>query len=177
MRKCIPGLTALAGFLLVTAGETAAAEALEPSHKFENHYWGKSDCDNPPKGPAVHLKLSNINSDEGNIRLVLYRNDDTFLKSGARIARVDFPAKEGDMDICLPIMAPGSYSLAVLHDANADGKYNVFREGYGFPNNPHLLFGPPGHDAASFTVDDSMVELPITVQYFYPSSGGRGPRH
>jgi uncharacterized protein (DUF2141 family) len=113
----------------------------------------------------------------GNIRVALYNMNDEFLASGTRIARIDVGAEQGDMEICLPLPRAGSFAMAILHDEDADGRLDVFSEGYGFPNNPRLMFSPPDADEAGFTVKDGeTVTLPITMKYVYPKRDTRGPR-
>lgn len=138
---------------------------------FGNQYWTQSDCAPPPPGPAIHVAVSNIKSGTGNIRLVLYDDPNGFLKKGKRIARIDLPAQQGSMDICLPLPKAGTYALAVLHDEDADGGYDLFKEGFGFPNNPKILFSPPDFDEASFTVVEETVDLPITLKYLLSPPG------
>jgi uncharacterized protein (DUF2141 family) len=155
-----------------------AAQAEETGGKHENQFWEQSDCDSPPAGPAMRVELSDVNSNDGNIRLALYNmSDDEFLAKGMRIARIDIAAQQGDMDICLPLPRSGAFSMAVLHDSDADGHLDVFSEGYGFPNNPRLLFSAPDAEEASFEVTDGgTVTLPITMKYVYPKKNNRGPR-
>jgi len=161
------------------AAAPAAVHAEEALGDFPTYFWEKSDCVNPPPGPAIHIKLSDVKNGEGNIRISLYNmTDKEFLKGGKKIARIDVRAHEGDMDICLPLPRTGDFSMGILHDEDADGHLDVFSEGYGFPNNPRLLFSPPDAEEASFSVrDGETVTLPITMKYVYPKQNNRGPRH
>lgn len=156
----------------------SAAQAKEAVGDHETVFWEKSDCVNPPPGPAMHLRLSDVKSNKGNIRVALYNmSDDEFLEDGARIARIDVGAEEGEMEVCLPLPRAGAFSMAILHDEDADGRLDVFSEGYGFPNDPRLFFSPPDAEEASFSVKDGeTVELPVTMKYVYPSRSRRGPR-
>jgi len=168
----LPFKTAVAALLALTLGGTASADdgVNLTFDETTNVYWGDPNCDKSLDGPGMRVSLTDIKSDAGNIRMNLYNNPDTFLDTGARIARIDIPARKGDLDACLPLPASGKYALAVLHDEDADGDYDVLEEGYGFPNNPKLFFGPPDYDEAAFEVDGEPVQLAIKVRYFYPGS-------
>lgn len=173
--KHVSKLTAMALAMVLVPFAAHAEEALGD---FKTYFWEKSDCTNPPPGPAIHIKLSDVKNSEGNIRISLYNmDDDEFLEGGKKIARIDLRAKEGDMDICLPLPRSGAFSMGVLHDEDVDGHLDVFSEGYGFPGNPRLLFSAPDAEEASFSVaDNDTVTVPITMKYVYPKRDSRGPR-
>ncbi|MEO9825294.1 MAG: DUF2141 domain-containing protein [Paracoccaceae bacterium] len=51
-------------------------------------------------------------------------------------------------------VTPGSYGIAIIHDANGDGKINTIAlgiptEAFGFSNNAKAGFGPPGFRRAA----------------------------
>lgn len=163
--------SAIAVFALTLGGAASAEDSADLTFdKTTNVYWDDPNCEKSLNGPGMQVKLTDIKNDSGNIRMNLYDNPDTFLDTGARIARIDIPARKGDMAACLSLPEPGKYALAVLHDEDADGDYDVLEEGYGFPNNPKLYFGPPDYNQAAFEVDGEPVKLAIKVRYFYPGS-------
>ena len=53
-------------------------------------------------------------------------------------------------------MAPGDYSLLVIHDENRNGKLDKMlgmpREGFGFSRNPAIRMGPPRYGDVRFAV-------------------------
>ena len=62
---------------------------------------------------------------------------------------------------------PGSYGIAIIHDANGDGKINtnalgIPTEAFGFSNNAKAGFGPPGFRRAVFDV--AATGTAITIQ-------------
>ena len=68
------------------------------------------------------------------------------------------------------VYRPGTYAVAIYHDENGNKKFdkNFFglpTEGFGFSNNPGILFGPPDHDEAAFEVGDTPVTVHIDVTY------------
>ncbi|HPQ07631.1 MAG TPA: DUF2141 domain-containing protein [Bacteroidia bacterium] len=59
----------------------------------------------------------------------------------------------------------GKYAISVLHDENENNKIDfnfigIPKEGYGFSNNPKIMFGPPGFDdcVINFT-NNSKIEI------------------
>jgi uncharacterized protein (DUF2141 family) len=80
---------------------------------------------------------------------------------------VDVPTHEGDQKVCVTFPAAGIYSIAVMHDKNANGKADIFTEGFGFSNNPKLLFGPPDHEDTLFKVEDGVKQMDIALTYYF----------
>jgi uncharacterized protein (DUF2141 family) len=67
-------------------------------------------------------------------------------------------------------LAPGSYAVAIFHDANSDNKLNtgVFgipSEGLGCSRNPRGLVGPPRFQDAVFLVVGPNNEIKIQLNY------------
>ncbi len=67
-------------------------------------------------------------------------------------------------------IVPGSYAVAIFHDANTDGKINtgVFgipSEGLGCSRNPRGLIGPPRFQDAVFLVVGPNNEIKIQLNY------------
>ncbi|WP_013322416.1 DUF2141 domain-containing protein [Gloeothece verrucosa] len=66
---------------------------------------------------------------------------------------------------------PGSYAVAVIHDANIDGKLNrnllgIPIEGFGFSNNPKILTGPPKFGESAIIVSGQQTNIRIQLKYF-----------
>jgi uncharacterized protein (DUF2141 family) len=66
-------------------------------------------------------------------------------------------------------LAPGDYAVAVIHDANGNGRLDTFmgipREGFGFSRNPAIGFGPPQFDAAQFPVAGGSAHQQVRMRY------------
>ena len=65
---------------------------------------------------------------------------------------------------------PGSYSAVVIHDENSNMKLdrNIFgipKEGFGFSNNPHVVFSAPSFQSAEVPVACPETELEIRLIY------------
>ena len=64
---------------------------------------------------------------------------------------------------------PGNYAIALLHDANSDGKMNtgffgIPKEGFGFSRNPKISKGPPKFQNAVIAVAGQSA-IQIKVNY------------
>ena len=64
----------------------------------------------------------------------------------------------------------GSYAIAVIHDANADGNLNsnffgIPTEGIGFSRNPMILTGPPKFGDSVVLVAGPSTDIQIKLQY------------
>lgn len=133
---------------------------------------------------AALVTITGFKDRQGNVRLQLYPdNNKDFLRSGKKLTaegkvfrRVEAPTPEaGDAEICIKLPGPGRYALAALHDRNADGKLNVFSDGYGFPNNPKVGLGAPDVEKVAFSATAGVLNIAITLDYFggKPKAGKR----
>ncbi|MBD2482355.1 DUF2141 domain-containing protein [Planktothrix sp. FACHB-1365] len=69
-------------------------------------------------------------------------------------------------------LQPGSYAIAVLHDANNDKTANrnglgIPTEGFGFSKNPAILTGPPKFNDAAVVVAGDNTNINIKLQYLF----------
>lgn len=66
-------------------------------------------------------------------------------------------------------LLPGSYAIAVIHDANENAKLDtalgIPREGFGFSRNPAIRFGPPSFSSARFSVGSSTETQQVRIRY------------
>ncbi len=127
------------------------------------------DCAVADSKPRVKAVLENVRNAKGHIRLSLFGRDPAqwVRTKGAKLLRFDVPAARGPMEICMPLPdGNGTYALALYHDENADGKYSLAGEGYGFSNNARAgLFGPPTHREAAFVATGALTEVPVRIRY------------
>lgn len=128
-------------------------------------------CDTSESGAAILVHVSNIRYQEGNLRAQIYSsNPDEFLASGKKLFRIDVPvAAVAEQDICVPVPAPDTYALVVMHDRNANGKADFFSEGFGFSNNPKLKLSPPDAEDVMIEVPEGVLEVPVELYYILGS--------
>lgn len=142
------------------------ADSLDVAYSMENQI---ADCLAGDKtAPRVLVDVYGITSGEGTLRVQIYNdNPEDFLVSGKKVTRVDVPTHEGEQKVCVTFPAAGTYSMAVMHDKNANGKADIFTEGFGFSNNPKLAFGPPDHEDTLFKVEDGVKEIDVALTYYF----------
>jgi uncharacterized protein (DUF2141 family) len=112
-------------------------------------------CARGASGPAVHVQVTGFRDRQGQLRVQVYRaRDEEYLASGRYVARVDTPmTRAGDMAVCVPLPEPGPHVVAVLHDRDASGRLNPWRDGVGFAGNPRLGLSKPPLARVTVTVD------------------------
>jgi uncharacterized protein (DUF2141 family) len=68
-------------------------------------------------------------------------------------------------------MAAGTYAISLIHDENANGKLDtkamIPGEGFGFSNNPMIMFGPPGFKRAKFVVGEGLTVQAVKMKYMF----------
>lgn len=150
-------IAAMSGTLSVRAGDVEAAALSAES------------CLAGEMQAALLVTVTEISSDKGNLRLQIYGDKpDDFLEKGKKLVRVEVPTQSNDdaeQRACVPLPGPGTYALAVLHDVNANGKADIFSEGFGFSNNPKLGLGKPDYDEVVFTVGPGVSEYKVSLSY------------
>lgn len=91
-----------------------------------------------------------------------------FLKKGAKVAGWRVPASVGTVTGCA-WLAPGTYAIALYHDANDDHHFNrtlvVPKEGYGFSNDAPTTFGLPSFAKVRIAVGPAADQVRIRMRY------------
>jgi uncharacterized protein (DUF2141 family) len=102
-------------------------------------------CGPEAHGPAVLVRVNGFRDRTGNLRIAIYRaREEEFLASGKFVTRIDTPVTSaGPMTVCAPVPQSGPHIIVALHDRNADGRLNVWSDGFGFSNNPRLGASKP----------------------------------
>ena len=117
--------------------------------------------------PAVQVRVNGLKNGSGKIRVQAYgpgpRN---YLKKGAWAGRVDVPLSgRRSLDVCLPLPAAGTYSVAVRHDANANKKSD-WNDGGGFSRNPKLgLTSKPSFAETAIRVGNGPARISVVLNY------------
>lgn len=119
--------------------------------------------------PAVKVVVNGIKSSSGKIRVQLYRGTASdWLEKGKWINRIEAPARAGQMTICMPVPAAGTYGIAVRHDVNGNGSSDLTSDGGGMSNNPSInIFnlGKPSYKKTAFSVGQSVTTISISMKY------------
>ena len=124
-----------------------------------------------PAGAELHVSIDGMRNDKGMITLCLTRRaQQAFLTCGQDPARVTRSvAADEAKRIELKDLAPGDYSLLVIHDENRNGKldktFGLSREGFGFSRNPAIRMGPPHYADVRFAVPSGYSAQAIKLKY------------
>ncbi|HZG10306.1 MAG TPA: DUF2141 domain-containing protein [Allosphingosinicella sp.] len=117
---------------------------------------------------AVLVTVDGLKNRSGRLRLQLYGADpEDFLEKGKKLRRIDLPVTgSGPVNVCVALPGPGTYAIAVRHDADANGK-SGWSDGGGFSNNPKisLLSLKPSHRQVAFAVGRGVKPMRILLNY------------
>ena len=124
----------------------------------------------PGAGPAIRVTITGIKSSSGTIRAQVYNGTSAdWLESGRWLNRIEVPARQGSMTLCLPVPSSGNYAVAVRHDVNGNGETDIRTDGGAMSNNPSInIFnlGKPGIDKTRFSVGSGVLSISVTMKYF-----------
>lgn len=148
---------------LILATATPAVAQQGDSHTV---FGEPAACAPGSTGPAVIVRVDGFRDRTGNVRIAIYRAlEEELLASGKYVTRIDTPlTRDGPMTICAPVPESGPHVIVALHDRNANGKLNVWSDGFGFSRNPRLGTSKPPVDLTEVQVA-GVVPLQITLNY------------
>jgi len=118
---------------------------------------------------TLELDFTKLRSTRGLLQICIAPAASQFpdCRDGHGAIKRTIPAADGKLR--LSGLAPGDYAVAVIHDANGNGKLDTFmgipREGFGFSRNPTITFGPPSFNAAHFTLATDANQQQIMMRY------------
>ncbi|WP_299256829.1 DUF2141 domain-containing protein [uncultured Aquimarina sp.] len=115
---------------------------------------------------SIQISITNIKSDEGNIRIGLYSGEDNFYKKTYK--SIAIKAKKGSLTVTLDDIPDGTYAISLFHDENDNKKldtnfFKIPNEPYGTSNNAKGNFGPPKWIDAKFSVSEHVVYQSIKI--------------
>lgn len=143
----------------LAAGAAPARAALGPD---------AAACSPGANRPALLVSVNGFKNRVGKLRIQLYgSNPAEFLERGKKMKRIDLPVtRAGAMNVCVAVPKPGTYAIAVRHDADNNGKSN-WNDGGGFSNNPKLslLKLKPSHRATAVNVGPGIRTVPVVLNY------------
>jgi uncharacterized protein (DUF2141 family) len=134
--------------------------------------WHSAKC---PTGFDAYAKVKvvGLKDRSGMLRVELYPDTkEDFVVN--MLSRVEVPTPAGDPTICIALPKPGRYAITVHHDRNTNNKFDLFTDGFGFSNNPHIGFSLPKVDKVAFDAPAGITSLEVDVHYMF---GGRPKKH
>lgn len=119
----------------------------------------------------IIVNVNGLRSTEGNVQVAIWKTNEGFPDDYSKSwSQLTLPAT---MTRGLFRNAePGFYAVAVFHDKNRDNDLNrngmgIPTEGFGFSNNPRIIFGPPKFKKAKFKVGEGETkEIEIELKHF-----------
>lgn len=131
-------------------------------------------CDAPGVAagwPRIHVLATGAQRVAGNITFTLYGDQPArFLKHQGSLVVTRVMLDHAGAEACLAVSVPGTYALAIYHDANNNHHFDrtflgLPAEGYGFSNDAPTLLGPPAFAAARFAVPAGGTRLTVRLRY------------
>uniref|UniRef100_B8HM82 DUF2141 domain-containing protein n=1 Tax=Cyanothece sp. (strain PCC 7425 / ATCC 29141) TaxID=395961 RepID=B8HM82_CYAP4 len=123
-------------------------------------------------GPSETLvvNIGGLKNNRGQVCVSLFNRPQTFpMQPENSLASQCVKITKVPMQITFKNLAPGSYAVAALHDANGDGKDNrnflgIPIEGFGFSRNPTVSTAPPKFEQSAVQVT---APTSISIQMVY----------
>lgn len=117
---------------------------------------------------SIEVKVTEIRDEKGDIRVGLFKNEDTFLKKAIE-GKVVKASKDG-VTVVFENVPEGDYAVSVLHDENGNGEMDsnvvgIPKEGFAFGNNATGTFGPPSFEKAKVSVKKGRVRQELKMKY------------
>jgi uncharacterized protein (DUF2141 family) len=119
---------------------------------------------------GISLAIDNLQSNEGNVHVAIYNEEEQFAKSlePYRLKIYKAPAS-GQLKLQLDSLPYGRYALAIYHDENSNGDLDknllgIPKEPYGFSNNPRAKWSAPTYKETSFELGSDRAQLTVSLK-------------
>ena len=114
-----------------------------------------TECEGTPSATKLSIVVEGVRSNQGLMTASLYPNDKSqFLQKDGSLKVWRVPAQSPVTQMCIWLKAPGTYAVAIYHDANSNHKLDIGMlgptEDYGFSRNPHIFFSKPSLGSVRF---------------------------
>lgn len=122
----------------------------------------------PAAAAELTVNVQGVQGSEGNIRVALYGSPESFRHEDKAVAVKSLPAADL-AQFRFDGLEPGRYAVIAYHDANANGKLDLFlgmfpAEGWGMTNDPAVV-GPPKFDPAAVSLPEEGLSVPVALHY------------
>jgi len=137
---------------------------------------GKTEgqCRPGESGPAFLVDLTGLKDRSGKLKLEVYpandadflADDNVLVMAGKTFRRVEVPVPADPTPrLCVRLPGPGTYAVTVLHDRNADRKFSLSHDGFGFSANPRLGWSKPKAAVVAVNAGGGLTTLRIVMNY------------
>ncbi|MFT6068017.1 MAG: hypothetical protein ACJAT2_002199 [Bacteriovoracaceae bacterium] len=119
----------------------------------------------------ISLSFKNLKSKTGLLQIALFDRAEGFPGDHSRATPYTLDLST-DSEFLLKDITPGEYAIAVYHDENSDfelntGALGIPKEGFGFSNNPRILFGAPKYKKVKFRLkENESKKMEIKLKHF-----------
>lgn len=117
------------------------------------------------------VEIDGLRNRQGLVCVSIFASGKGFPSSTANAVQNQcVPITDKSTQVTFKNLKPGSYGVAVLHDAIGDRKLhrNVFgipTDGFGFSRNPKITIGPPKFGDSAFVVAGPNTNIQIQLMY------------
>ena len=134
----------------------------------------EAQCRPGEGGPAFMVEVAGLKDREGKLKLEVYpandadflADDNILINAGKTFRRVELPVPADPAPkLCVRLPGPGTYAVTVLHDRNADRKFNFTLDGIGFSANPKLGLSKPKSRAVAVSAGGALTPLRVVMNY------------
>lgn len=108
------------------------------------------------KSSELSINIRGLESNVGKVLVLVFKDSDGFPEEDQKAYKIlELSISNKSASEKISDIPSGNYAVSVLHDENGDGKMKknglgIPTEGFGFSNNPSILFGQPSFEKCSF---------------------------
>lgn len=121
----------------------------------------------------VNVQVTNFSNNKGSCLICLYNSANEFSDKGTPVQCVTVPVANKTTATVFNDVAPGTYAVMVIHDANNNRRFDtnflgIPKEGYGASQNKLPFAGAPKFNENKFFVaDQSVNHSNIKLRYIF----------
>lgn len=122
-------------------------------------------------GCTLHIHITGLRNQKGHIAGALFKSKNGWPEDRSKVFREDSDPFTGrTATLTFAHVPPGKYGVAVIHDENANDKLDrnflgIPIEGFGFANNPHVVWRAPAFEDSLVSVTCPVTETTIHIIY------------
>ena len=165
-----PALMAAIAFLAVFG--CGATDVPAPPEQIDEAKSIPVDVEVEVKEPLIRVSISGAKSQQGVYSCGLFANEADFNARSNAIESASVPIPSDISESALweiHSVPSGSYTIAIFHDKNENGKLDRHAlgyptEAYGFSNNARGKFGPPNYEEVRFEFGEDDLEMRVQLK-------------
>jgi uncharacterized protein (DUF2141 family) len=123
----------------------------------------------PAPSASLQVDVERLRDNRGVLRVCLTRDRNYFPDCSHDPQSLKQSVPASVTTIRFPGVQPGRYALSILHDENANARFDkafgVPREGFGFSRNPMVRFRAPKFDEVYIEIGAGFTRRSVRMQY------------